>query len=477
VLPDFLLEQSFTDCLQGAGQADSAAIAIAAWRLVQVVNLLNNDPTLKRLLAEVATIPFDLRLLWRRELMLVPYFERGVAAPQSGEGVLAEALAPRYELPFDLLLNDSVIVRLSATVVPPQGPSGAAGGIVMLRAQQAEDVSRQVRLQLLACKRGASSDWQRAGLHVRCGAVDEGVALAFSPDGRWVAMPGELGVVELRDLQSPDPTSTRSLCGSRAKVRDLAFLDTATLLVACGSAVEAFDLTVVGALDAKLAPVATVATPATVAALELAPQRACFVGLGDGAVQRWAFVGNLGTPQIEPVCDGDKVGVQMAIDSEPLEFMPPPGFLVSGDDRDRVVVGQGLWIAAESRGQTSVGTGSKDFEYVRDAAGVWHKRELSPLSPSATQRERWRGTNGIERGMAGVFKGGGFSETLRGDLKLFAGATVMLMGGTHGVKVLGDGHHSNGQIVHGFDPSGRFAAFVSPGYRLLIDCERAVALP
>ena len=54
---------------------------------------------------------------------------------------------------------------------------------------------------------------------------------------------------------------------------------------------------------------------------------------------------------------------------------------------------------------------------------------------------------------------------------------VTLLGGPQGSRNLGLGHRNPGQIVHGFDPSGRFAAFVSPGYRLLIDCERAISLP
>jgi hypothetical protein len=54
---------------------------------------------------------------------------------------------------------------------------------------------------------------------------------------------------------------------------------------------------------------------------------------------------------------------------------------------------------------------------------------------------------------------------------------VTLLGGPQGSRNLGLGHRNPVQIVHGFDPSGRFAAFVSPGYRLLIDCERAISLP
>jgi hypothetical protein len=360
-------------------------------------------------------------------------------------------------------------------------------GIVLLRAQQAEDVTRQVRLQLLACARGAASEWQRSGMLATCGAVDEGVALAFSPDGRWVAMPGERGLVELRDLRAADPTVPRLLRGSpqRTKVGvvdgatqqdgvsetvgDIAFLDATTLLVAGPKMVAVFDVADLEATGGTLEPVATVATKRRVLALEIASQRTCFVGLPGGEVQRWTFGVEQGEPTIEPVCAAESVTARLDNGTDlPVFLHPPLGFLVAGGDRDRCVARRGA-LADPNAG--------RDLEYVRDAAGVWHQHELPPLPPGATPRERWRGASGVLHGKDGVLKGGGLSGPLRSEHKLLAGERVTLHGGPQGSRKLGIGHSNPGQIVHGFDPSGRFAAFVSPGYRLLIDCERAISLP
>ncbi len=40
--------------------------------------------------------------------------------------------------------------------------------------------------------------------------------------------------------------------------------------------------------------------------------------------------------------------------------------------------------------------------------------------------------------------------------------------------MLGTGDGDSDAIVHGFDPSGRFVAFVARGLRLLLDVERVV---
>ena len=73
----------------------------------------------------------------------------------------------------------------------------------------------------------------------------------------------------------------------------------------------------------------------------------------------------------------------------------------------------------------------------------------------------------------GVLKGACWSQSRDGKSKFFAGDALLLE--RHGQSlVLGTGDGDSDAIVHGFDPSGRFVAFVASGLRLLLDVERVV---
>src|SRR6185369_1259959 len=75
--PDFFFEESFVRGITAAREGDTRSQGIASARLLQIVRLLQQDAILKRLLGEVASVPWDLRLLFRREITLMPHFEKG----------------------------------------------------------------------------------------------------------------------------------------------------------------------------------------------------------------------------------------------------------------------------------------------------------------------------------------------------------------------------------------------------------------
>lgn len=449
--PDFFFEASFVRGIEAARAGDARVHGIASARLLQIVRLLQQDPILKRLLGAVASVPFDLRLLFRRDIVLQTSFEKGRAVPAAPDDALATLAGPRYELPFDLLLNDAAFVRLMATVTDPHGPTGATAGILLLRAQQADDPTRQVRLQLLASARGPRTDWQAHGVLTSCGTVDTGVALAFSPDGRFVATPGERGVVELRDLAAADPTVPRLLGGAPEPVGALAFLDAGTLLVGRGSRVEVFAVGA-GAWAEPMAPVRVVPTQRPVRALEVAGPHTCFVGLPAAEVERWTFGGE--ALEVEtvraPVATEAVVG-----DGPPMPFfeLPKPGFLVAGDDPDRVVVG---WRGV-------------DHECVRGADGRWSSALLPPLPKGHTRADRWRrpGAALFDR----LHHGAGWAQADAAGTKCFGGNLLMVMAGDR-TRLVGRGHPDRDAVLHGFDPSGRCWVFVAPGYRVFVDCTR-----
>ena len=466
--PDWAFETSFLEGIRAANTGDVATETMASLRLLQIVNLLNADPILKRLLGEVASIPLDLRLLFRRELRIVPAFAAATPAAAAGDP-FGGALGEGFDLPFDLTLNDSVFVRLSATVTEPRGPTATAAGIVLLRAQQASDPTRQIRLQLLAAARGPRSEWDEYGMLASCGAVDEGLGLAFAPDGRWVAMPGPRGTVELRDLAAVDPSVPLALRGDTGAVGDLAFLDATTLLVGRGASVEVFDLKALAspaAPAAELRPCAVVPTTRSVRALELGGARTCFVGLPAGEIQRWTFGAQMGQPDIEavraPIAVEARIGDAPAV---PFYETPPLGFLAAGDDRDRVAV---QW-----RDQVVV--------YLR-RDGVWQAQPPQPFVKGSTRGQRW--AQGLPENRAPMFdtlgKGGGFVANAPGTWRVYGGASILLLSVGNEKKptrLLASGHDDEGAIVHGFDPSGRFYAFVAPGLRMLFDVTRPAPTP
>jgi hypothetical protein len=234
------------------------------------------------------------------------------------------------------------------------------------------------------------------------------------------------------------------------------FLDATTLLVGRGASVEVFDVAA-PAVGGERQPAAVVPTQRSVRALEMAPERSCFVGLPAGEVERWTFGANPREPDIETVCE--PVVVTAKIDGMPdMPFYetPPLGFVIAGDDRDRVVI---AW-----RG--------KDHEHRRGGDGRWVATELPASRPSTSRARRYGGGSGPEMDRLG--KGGSLVGDAAGELRVIAGQVINLMIRRDGAfKMVGiPGHSDTAAIVHGLDPSGRYYALTAPGLRLLVDSHR-----
>src|SRR5690606_31596121 len=226
---------------------------------------------------------------------LEPYFDQGRATN--------DALGS-YELPFDLFLNDSLMVRLVATVAEPQGATGVIGGIVGLRAQDARYPERHLNVQLLGASRGPWSDWQHDGVLAAYGYADEGQGLAFSPDGRCVAMSGAGDDVELRYLTADDP-SLAIMLACKGRAADLAFLDDSTLLVATKHDIQVFDVAGLGSPRLLAAHEVPDQEPCT---LEVVDAETVFVGGSGNAISRWRFAADRSlTPIMELVTAAQKV--------------------------------------------------------------------------------------------------------------------------------------------------------------------------
>lgn len=456
---ELVFDESFVDGIRGSQRGDPRSEDVAVLRLGEIASLLQSDPILMRLLAEVASIPWDVRLLFRREVSLRSYFERGSEV----EAADAAQLGRHWQLPFDLFLNDSLLVRLSATVVDPRGPVGAVAGIVALRAQDATATANQIRLHLLAAARGPSSEWQAHGALATCGYADEAVALAYSPDGRFVAWPGSDHVVELRELHAGDPSVPIRLPGATS-VRDVAFLDAGTLLVARRSGIEVFDVSAPPAPGTELRPIAVHAVPSphglTPLVLEVVAPATCFVGAAGAQVQRLTFGADRAVgPAVELVREAVSEPLLLAIDGVKQEtrswLHPPCGWLVAGDAADRVVT-------------TLHG---RDTEYRRDAGGTWQARELDAVEHISSRRQRVasdRSRMQFDR----IGKGVALVCSPDGEGHAFAGPMLSLTG-PRGTRILGTRRQGDSTFCHGYSPSGGYYAFVGPGYRVLVDCRRA----
>lgn len=450
--PDMFFETSFLPGIHAFGTADSRPADLASMQLFEISKMLQQDPILKRLLGEVASIPLDLRLLWRREISMHSYF--GKASPVVPEpGPLAAGA--RYELPFDLFLNDSLLVRLAANVMAPKGPMAAAAGIVRLRAQQADDPSHALTLELLAARRGAQTEFVQHGVVTDVGWGDEGVGLAFSPDGRFVAVPGEHGVVLLRDLQREDPTVPVRLRGAREAVGDLAFVDAHTLLVGRSCGVEVFS---VGEGNGpELQPSGWLPSPWPVVAIEPAGERVVFVGGRGTAVQRWTL---------------DEAGQEALVETV-QETVLLHGTTEAGV-RVSVPATTSLgWLLADGPERCVVRSlGKEDTHLQRTGDGVWQKtRRARPAHEFARLDRR------LDAPPAGtvydeVAKGTVISRPRSEDGHGGSG-THFSVSDAETTRVLGSSFCSAKDACHGFDPSGRFFAFVGPGYRMLVDRWRA----
>lgn len=448
-VPDYFLEASFLDGIAAARRGQQHDTQMATARLVAVVNLLNDDALLRRLLREAAAVPFDLRLLFHRELTMAADFagSREVAAETTMPAWCA-ALGDRQELPFDLYLNGSLFVRLAATVVAPRGPLGAVAGIVALRAQQADDPERQVRLSLLGARRGPRDEWQQRAVLSIPGWRDEGVALAFSPDGRFVATPGD-AAVELRELAVAAMVPARLLHGG-GSVGALAFLDADTLLVGDAARVSLYE--VGGAAPGtEIAAAATFELDREVHGLEVVDGGVVFVLTAAAGIERWTFAG------------GQREAVELVRAAAPTKGRLDSGEAVEFDARP----GIGAMIAADADRVVLAWLG-QEHEWCRDAAGAWHRQELPPL-PAVTSRHQRLRRPEASPGDA-LAPGLDLVESPDARWKAFTGRTVTVLGPK--VEVLGVGYDAGDAFVHGFDATSRWYAFVAPGHRLLVDLSR-----
>jgi len=459
---DAILESSFTAGVLAQQRNDPLPVAVATLQLLEICNLLSSDPILKRLLGEVASVPLDIRLLWRRSLVLEPGFAQ--ATPWAAATAPAGDAGPRpvFNLPFDLYLNDSLLVRCSAAIAVPHGPTAAAAGIVRLSAQQAEQPGPRIELELLGAARGPHSDFAAHGAAAFLGYDDEGTALAFSPDGRFVAMPGARGVVELRDLQREDPSLATDLQGAIDRTAALHFLDATTLLVARGKAIEVFLCgdAVPGASIAPAVVHAIDGEPGLPVALEPAGDRSVFVGFLGAAVERWTFpVGNV-PPQRETVCGAtSERGRDAAGNQFSAVTTPPAGWLLGGRGPERCLV---RWtpLLAESENQNQTET-----LWTRTPTGTWQATPHALVAEPQARRQRWDGDGELlpwDQVAVGLMLSQRRDRTAHGAV---AGAITVTRGTA---RTLGQAHERPARYCHGFSPDGRFFACVGPGHRLLV---------
>lgn len=374
-VPDSILDESFVEAI-GSNERDDARLqAVSTLRLVWIVQMLQSDPILRDLLRQAASLPLDLRLLWRRVLRLVPDFEGGRQA-SDGSGL-------RFDLPFDLFLNDSLLIRLVATVMAPHGPTGAIGGIVALRAQDARHPERQMHVHLLGAARGPQSEWQREGVSLTTGYANEGQGLAFSPQGRVVVLPWTDEGFELRDLAGDAFVPHFVPCPGPTK--DFAFLDDATLVVATEHELQVFDVTEVARprLEASHA-----VKDLSICAVEAVDAATVFVGAHGFAIERWQFgAARHEAPQRERVHDIQREEWRGTVKAADGSEQPTTGSYVR--------IPASGWLRAKGVDRVLADDGKTATLWERTATAKWSKR----AAPRAKRRHsakrdstspRWR---------------------------------------------------------------------------------------
>jgi len=358
---------------------------------------------------------------------------------------------------------------------------------VRLVAQQADRSERRLELELLATVRGPRSEFAAHGAAAFLGFTDEGTGLAYSPDGRWLALPGPRGEVELRDLHRADPTVPCRLLGERAEVRALHFLDAGTLLVARGDVVECFDCTkaTVGEERAAIAAIPGHATESmAVLAIEPAGERSVFVGFAGAEVERWTFTAPSTATSTSASAMASTAAPSVrreAVRAATFEVMsvqrsdgkqqdlrvrrhPSFGWLLGSEAGDRCVV---RW--PDNREVPS----AADALWQRGDDGTWREQPLPPLPREFARQARWR---------TGEVDGLAWDEVAFGQMMARPrqggghGAVAGFVGITFGTtRTLGMCHDSSRRFVHGFSPDGRFYAYCAPGHRVLARVPEAEA--
>jgi len=472
---DVVLESSFVAAVQALRRGDRDQELVVQAQLAEIAKLLANDPVLKLLLAEVASIPWDVRLLWRRELSLQVYCDKATDVVPADESADAPAgpTQARCDLPFDLFLNGSLLVRLSVAVAEPHGPTAAVAGIVRLLAQQADRPERRLTMELLAAARGPRSELEAHGATAFLGFVDEGLGLAYSPDARWLALPGPRGIVELRDLRQDDPSVPCRLIGAFAAVRALHFLDASTLLVARGSTIERFDCThaIVGG---ELRPVATIAGDAErgeVLAIEPAGDAAVFVGWPGAMVERWTFGAGAEPVQRELVRPASVETIEGTLGSGGKQQLrmrrhPGCGWLLGGADGERCIV---------RRTRTAENDKALHALWLRRADGSWSERTLPPLPRVWGRHDLWRAI-GADGEVAAAWRPdtSAWDEVAFGEMLArprdglgHAAVVEVAISITFGTTRRLGTPYAGKEFVHGFSPDGRFYAYCAGGHRVL----------
>lgn len=455
-IPEFALDEDFVAAIQRSQGGDKRSGLIAELRLALIAQMLNGDPILQSLLREAASIPWDPTLLWRRELHLEADLQAARAA------TAADGRRPRYELPFDLFLNDSLLVRMMATVTAPHGAAGAVGGIVGLRAQDARNPDHYLSLHILGAARGPKSEWQQYGVLTAHGYSDEGKGVAFSPGGRWVAMPGAGSQVEVRDLQAQDPTVPR-VGECAGTVLDLAFLDDGTLLAMTKERVTVFDVRGSAGKLRELA--AHVGNQGSFCALEVGDAATAFVGSHGTAVECWRFAADRSAaPRRELLQEPRTVPLDVDIDRG-------TGKIQRTTVKATIAAPFG-WLFAVDAARVLVRTKDDEVEWRHTAGGQWGSREMERVASPMARRSRDPDASAMPMFDA-VSKGMSMVRCDAIGTHAFGAGPVSLTNGG-GTRAINRCAHFR-SYCHGFSPDGRFYAFVSPGYRALVETERFLA--
>jgi hypothetical protein len=144
----------------------------------------------------------------------------------------------------------------------------------------------------------------------------------------------------------------------------------------------------------------------------------------------------------------------------PYYLHPKLGWLVAGDDPDRVLV---RWqYMKDARWE------DRDSEWRRLADGTWRETELGKVENTneLSRRDRWRAP--MPTLPESVAKGLPLSRPQQGGGHAYVGEVVTVTD-SDGTRWLGRSFAAAGSTCHGFDPTGRFFVFVGPGYRLILD--------
>jgi hypothetical protein len=210
---------------------------------------------------------------------------------------------------------------------------------------------------------------------------------------------------------------------------------------------ELFDVSAPASAGREPIAVHPVAATNVRVALEVGPLRTCWLGALGGAVERWTFAAD---PRAAPVVE------QARGATPPLVAPTTPGWLLAGPTADEVVVFDA--------------SGTKATRCRRRSDGTW-EATTAPVERAESRRAR-AGLPAAGELFDEVAKGLAFARPRQGGGHAFASEAMVSVTGPDGTHVLGRGFARSERVVHGYDPTGRFYAYVANGYRLLVDTTR-----